>query len=189
MIEFFNYLNSLNLLSAEATAALVNVVRVRELRKGQVWLHEGAVCDKLTFVLKGLLKLYFDDGTKEMILHFARPNEIMLSAQSYFEQTASRYSIRAVEQSVVVYIPLNELQQLVSRFPELSLHLLLIAQRQVRAHEYHTGLLMVSPRERFVRIRKDHPWMVNGKCITDRLLAGYLGVGANTVCHWRKGIN
>jgi hypothetical protein len=29
------------------------------LRKGQVWPQEGAVCDKLAFIEKGVVKIYF----------------------------------------------------------------------------------------------------------------------------------
>jgi CRP-like cAMP-binding protein len=39
----------------------------KELRRGQVWLQEGAECDRICFVMRGLLKLYFDEGDREVI--------------------------------------------------------------------------------------------------------------------------
>ena len=172
MIELVRYLQTLHPLSAEASVALMNILQAKELGRGKVWLQEGAVCDRLTFVLKGLLKLYFDDGAKEMVLGFAKPGEILLSAQSYFGSQGSRYAIRAVEPTVVTYILRKDLDQIVGRFPELNIHLLLIAQQQVLCNEYHAGLLMLPPRERFERLVTDHPWMGDRSVLTDRMLAG-----------------
>ena len=172
MLEFFSHLNSLHPLSAEATTALMKVIRPKELRRGQVWLQEGAVCDKLTFIIKGLVKLYFEAGSKEVVLSIARENECILSAQSYFEQLSSSYSIRSVEQSVIVFILRNDLLHLVSKYPELNSHLKVIAHQQAIQHEYHSGLLMLAPRERFEKLATNCTGMIDGRRIRDRLLAG-----------------
>lgn len=187
MIEFFNHLNSLQPLSSEAVAALLKVIKAKELRRGQVWLQEGAVCDKFTFVIKGLMKLYFETGSKEVILNFAREKEFMISAQSYFDQSPSRYTIRSVQQSVVVYVLIHELQSTIDRFPELNLHFSLVAHKQVVEYEYHTGLMMLQPRERYDRLIEEKSWMVNRKVLTDKLLAGYLGIGANVLSGYKRG--
>jgi CRP-like cAMP-binding protein len=187
MIEFFNYLNSLHSLSAEATAALMKVIRAKELRRGQIWLQEGAVCDKFTFVVKGLMKLYFETGSKEVILSFARENEVLLSAESYFEKKSSHYTIRCIEQTVVVYILNNDLHALLEKFTELNIQMMAMGQMQVASLESHTALLMLPARQRFEQTQIINPWMVDRNRLTDKLLAGYLGVGADAICNWRKG--
>ena len=186
MLSFFAALNAIHPLLPETQAALMKVIRSKELRKGQVWLQEGAVCDKITFVVKGLLKLYFESGTKELIVQFARENEFMVSAQSYFNQSASGYTIRSVEPSIIISIAQNDMNYLLQRFMELHFHFLVIAQSHVVSLEQHTGLLMLTPVERYEKLLETGSWLADGKRITDRLLAGYLGVRANTVCEWRK---
>ncbi len=186
MIEFFQYLNSIHPLSAEATSALLKIVRAKELRRGQVWLQEGAVCDKLTFVLKGMLKLYFESDTKELVLQIAKENDWVLSVESYIDKTPSTYSIRSIEPSVVVYVQQSEWQYIQDRFPELQFHMKAIGEWQIRSFEQHAVLLLLPPRERFEKLILTHSWLADGKRITDRLLAAYLGVGANAVCLWRK---
>lgn len=186
MIEFFSHLNSLHPLSAEATAALMKVIRAKELRKGQVWLQEGNICDKLTFVVKGLMKLYFEPGHKELVIEFSKSNDFCVSADSYFNKKPSRYSIRSIEPTVILYFTEAEIQHLSERFPELNIHLKRVAEQRVASLEYHNGLLMLQPKERYEKLAIDKEWMVNGSLLTDRLLAAYLGVGANAVCQWRK---
>ncbi len=185
MIEFFHHLNALYPLSAEAQAALMKVIRAKELRKGQVWLQEGAVCDKLTFVIKGLTKLYFETGSKEVILHFARGGEFCLSAQSYFDQRPSRYIIRAAEPTVVISIAYNEMQQLIERYHELNVHLKLIAQKQAELLEEHLAMLLLPPRERYENLKEQYLWM-EGR-LTDRLLAAFIGVTPNCISYYRNG--
>ncbi len=187
MLEFFSYLNKLTPLSPEATAGIMKVIRVKELRKGQVWLQEGAVCDKMTFVIKGLLKLYFESGNKEVILQLAKEEEWMVSAQSYFSNTPSVYTIRSIEQSLVVYILFTDMNHLVERYPELNHHYLLIAKEQATCLEKHTSILLMPPKQRFEELVNKGSWMINGHRLTDRLLGGYLGIGANGVGRWRKG--
>lgn len=186
MVELINHLNAIHPLSAEAIAALLKVSRTKELRRGQVWLQEGAVCDKMTFVIKGLLKLYFESGSKELILHLVKENEFILSAQSYFSDQPSEYSIRAVEPSVVVYLSKADWHYLVQRFIELNSHHYAIAQSHINSYEKHVSLLMLPPRDRFEQLISNGSWLGDGKRITDRLLSAYLGVTANAVCEWRK---
>ncbi|MEO8172547.1 MAG: cyclic nucleotide-binding domain-containing protein [Sediminibacterium sp.] len=186
MIEFFNYLNSLHSLSSEATAALLKVMRAKELRRGQVWLQEGAVCDKFSFVVKGLMKQYFETGSKEVIICFARENEIIFSVQSYFKNTPSPHTIRAVEQSVVVYVLRSEFEHLMERHGELMRHYVLMVQERACQMEQHVGVLLLPSKERYESLAAASPWMVEGR-LTDRMLYGYLGVGCNGLGRWRKG--
>ncbi len=186
MVELINHLNSIHPLSAEAIAALLKVMKAKELRRGQVWLQEGAVCDKMGFVIKGLLKLYFESGNKELILHLAKEDQFLVSAQSYFSEQPSEYSIRAVEPSVIVYISKIDWNYLIQRFTELNIHHQAIAQSHICSYEKHTSLLMLPPRDRFEELMSNGSWLGDGKRITDRVLSAYLGVTANAVCEWRK---
>jgi len=182
MLEFFSHLNRIHPLSAEAQAALLKTIRAKELRKGQVWLQEGAECDRICFVLRGLLKLYFEEGNREVILYFADVEDWMVSAQSYFGRVPSKFAIRTVEHSVVVYLMREELDGLTGRFPELRVPFVKIAQTQTMALETHTGLLLLGARRRFEVFSRSKL----AKRLSDKMIAGYLGVTQNSVCNWRK---
>jgi CRP-like cAMP-binding protein len=189
MLEFFNYLNSIHPLSAEATAALMKVIRVKELSKGQVWLQEGAVCDKLAFVVKGLMKMYFESGNKELIIRFAGDNEIMVSAQSYFQGAPSRFAIRAIEPTIILYFAAKEFDHILIKFNELQYHLRILAIREVGQLENHVAILMLSPKARWQAIFQGNDLVELSKKVTDRQLAAYLAVTPNAICTWRKKYN
>jgi len=189
VIEFIRYLNSLHTLSPELQAALLKALRQKELRKGQVWLQEGAVCDKFAFIERGLAKICFEAGLKELVLGYALENEPVLSVASYVSQTPSAFSIRAVEALCIVYISHAELQQLLSKYPEFNIHLRLVLQAAAASLETHLALLMMSSRLRYEKTVDLYPWMVHGKRFTDRMLAAWLGITPNCLSKYKSGEN
>jgi signal-transduction protein with cAMP-binding, CBS, and nucleotidyltransferase domain len=186
MLEFFEYLNSIHPLSAEATTALMKVIKVKELRKGQVWLQEGAVCDKLTFVVKGLMKMYFEDGCRELIMMLARENDRILAFESFLDASPSDFIIRSIEATLVIYVMRNDLFEVVKKMPELQVHYLKMVCEQCRLLEERSRLLLLPPYIRFKIVMRTDSWLSDGTRIYDRLLAGYLGVHPNAVCGWRR---
>ncbi len=186
MVALFHHLNSIHPLSAEAAAGLMKVVKIKELRKGQVWLQEGAVSDKMTFVVKGLMKLYFESGCKEVIMEIAKEDEWMVAANSFFDGLRCNYIIRCVEPSVVNYILKADFDDLLERYSELNFHFKIIAENQVKNYEAHTNLLMLTLRERYDKINAENSWMISSKRISDRLLAAYLGMTPNSFCGIKK---
>ncbi|MDB5231649.1 MAG: Crp/Fnr family transcriptional regulator [Chitinophagaceae bacterium] len=189
MLSFFQYLNSIYPLLPEVQAALLNSVRQKELRKGQVWLQQGAVCDKLTFIEKGMAKLYFESGSKEVVLWYNKESDIILSVQSYFNQSPSEFSIRAVEPCTIFYIHYTDMNHLLQKYAELNINARVILQRYYALSEIHVGLLLQPPRTRFDAIAKIYPWMVDGSRITDKMLAAYMGVTPACISYYRNGRN
>lgn len=187
MLSFFQYLQDIYPLSPEAQAALMKVIKQKELRKGQVWLQEGAICDKISFVVKGMAKLYFEVGQKELILQLAGEGEFIVSAQSYFEQKPSAYSIRCIEPSTVVYFLFQDLQAILEKHLELNRHLIQIAYTQITKTEEHSGLLMLPPKDRFDSLLKNSLWQVNRHRLTDKLMAAYIGVTPASISYYRNG--
>ncbi len=186
MLSFFNYLQSLHPLSPDCQAALMKVIRPKELRRGYVWLQEGAICDKLTFIIKGLSKLYFESGSKEVCLQIAKENEFIFSVNSFCLQSPSAFTMRMIEPTVVVFILYNDWYNLLEKFPELNIHLRLLMQKQLCDFENHTSLLMLNQKERFDRLCSMYPWMGDGKRLTDRVVAAYLGMTPASLCGFKK---
>ncbi len=165
----------------------MKVLRQKELRKGQVWLQQGAVCDKFSFMEKGLAKVYFESGSKECVIGYALENDILLSAKSYFLQTPSEFSIRTIAPSVISYFQYADIQFLLAKYPELNIHLRMIFQHSLALHEKHLALMMMHPRERYDRMLLLYPAMVNGNRFTDRMLAAYIGVTHNCWSGYKNG--
>lgn len=187
MLEFLSFLNSLYPLSDEAQAAMIKVLTEKKLRRGQHLLRQGETCKHLAFIKRGLLKVYFDKGNKEVALWFNKEMDAVLSVQSFFTQTPSRLSIKCEEDSEILMVPYGEIENLYERYPVYNRHARLILQHYYSLSEAHVTLLMQSPRQRYDAIAGMYPWMMDGSRLTDQMLADYLGIDRTTLSRYRNG--
>lgn len=186
MLELLNFLNSVHPITPEAQHYLGTVLRKKELRKNQVWLQEGAVCDKIAFINTGLVKVYFETGLKEVCLWYNKENEVIISAHSFFGQSTSHLAIRAVEPTTVYYITYTELQKIYGQHIDFNVNGRRILEHYYSISETHVMLLLQPPRQRFEAIGKFYPWMVDGSRLTDKMLAAYLGITPVTLSNFRN---
>jgi CRP-like cAMP-binding protein len=181
MLTFFHFLNSLHPLSAAATSAIMQVIQEKALRKGQVWLQEGAVCNKLCFVSHGLLKMYFEMGNKELILRFASTGNILFPIYSFFNQTGSPFIIKATEPTSVKFIYKVEWDNLRKNYAEVNIiHLKLLEQLGAEM-EQRIRLLLLQPHERYCEVMRQNEFSSS-----DKDLAAFLGVGPDTFSRWKN---
>jgi CRP-like cAMP-binding protein len=187
MLEFFAFLNSLYPLSDEAQAAMMKVMTEKKLRKGQHLLRQGETCKHLAFIMRGLLKVYFDRNTKEVALWYNKEMDAVLSVQSFYTQTPSLLAIKCEEDCELLLVPYTEVENLYDRYPVYNRHARLILQHFYSLSEGHVTLLMQSPRQRYDAIAKMYPWMVDKSRLTDQMLADYLGIDRATLSRYRNG--
>ena len=185
MLELFGHLNSLHPLSAETVAALLRYMQRKELRRNQVWLQQGAVCDKLAFVERGMCKTYFEEGSKELVLGYTTKNDVLIAADSYFGSKPSTLTIRALEGTILVYVPVAEMNGLMKRFSDLNVLMRVIAEREAMQLEKHLELLMLPARMRYERVGEMYSWLLK-KC-TDRMIAAFIWVTPNCISYYRNG--
>ena len=186
MLELLNFLNNVHPITPEVQHYLGTILRKKELRKNQLWLQEGAVCDKIAFINTGLVKVYFETGLKEVCLCYNKENEVIISAHSFFNQLPSHSAIRAVEQTTVHYITYNELQKAFGQHVDFNINVRRIWEHCYTIAETHVLLLLQSPRKRFEAIGKFYPWMVDKSRLTDKMLAAYLGITPVTLSNFRN---
>ncbi|MFW2475426.1 MAG: Crp/Fnr family transcriptional regulator [Sediminibacterium sp.] len=187
MLDFIHFLNRLAPLSPTVQAAFIACMRKKELRRGQLWLQEGGVNDKIGFIEEGLLKQYSECGSKEVVMLLFKEQQMLFSAKSFFEQEPSAFAIRAVEPSTIWWLSYTDLQGMVGQFPELNVHLRLILQQKFSADEAHVELLLRPPQQRFFLVHKVFPWIKDHPLITDRLIAGLIGVTPVCFSKYRNG--
>jgi CRP-like cAMP-binding protein len=187
MIALFGFLNSLYPLPDEAQAAMMKVMTEKKLRKGQHLLKEGEVCKHLTFIKRGLLKVYFDRDGKEVALWYNKEMDAVLSVQSFYSQMPSELSIKCEEDCELFLVPYSEVENLYDRHPIYNRHGRLILQHYYSLSEAHVKLLLKTPRQRYEAIKIMYPWMVDGSRLTDKMLADYLGIYKTTLSRYRNG--
>ena len=160
---------------------LEGALAIVDYRKGDVLLSQGAHEMEQYFVLDGILKrVVASPEGKEMILRFAKEDDMDTSYAAWKLRTPAPYSIRAVTKARVAKLPLPQWAEFLERRPELKedfeyevMHLM----SEVMAHTITLHLLDAPGRvHRFVRKHADL-----AERVPKKELASYLNLSAETL--------
>jgi len=184
MQQLFESLNSIHPLSPELEQELRKALKFKEVSRGKHWLKEGEICKSLVFIEEGLLKLYFEKGEKEATIAFYKEFSFVLSAQSYFGQTPSKFAIKGLESCRLWTIEQPELNRLLSRHPGFMFNMAGIIESICIGYEEHVGVMYMPAMEKYLAVLKLYPWMTGR--ITDKEIASYLGVTPTCLCRIRR---
>jgi len=168
-------------LSLESYGELEPMLSIVDCRKGDVLLTQGAHEMEQYFVLEGVLKRVVSNPEgKEMILRFAREDDMDTSYAAWKLRTPAPYSIRAVTKARVARMPLPQWAAFLDSHPDLKddfEYEVMYLMSEVMAHTITLHLLDAPGRvHRFLR---KHPELAER--VPKKELASYLNLSAETL--------
>jgi CRP-like cAMP-binding protein len=168
-------------LAPEAFGELEPVLAIVDFRKGDVLLTQGAHDMEQYFVIDGVLKRVVSNPEgKEMILRFAKEDDMETSYAAWRLRTPAPYSIRAVTKVRVAKLPLPQWAGFLDAHPELKEDFeyeVMFLMSEVMAHTITLHLLDAPGRvHRFVRKHADL-----AERVPKKELASYLNLSAETL--------
>ena len=157
-----------------------------DYRKGDVLLSQGAHEMEQYFVLDGILKrVVASPEGKEMILRFAKEDDMDTSYAAWKLRTPAPYSIRAVTKARVAKLPLPQWAAFLDRHPDLKqvfefevMHLM----SEIMAHTITLHLLDAPGRVH--RFERKHPEL--SERVPKKELASYLNLSAETLSRLKQ---
>ncbi|MFZ3324302.1 MAG: Crp/Fnr family transcriptional regulator [Usitatibacter sp.] len=160
---------------------LEGALAIVDYRKGDVLLSQGAHEMEQYFVLDGVLKrVVASPEGKEMILRFAKEDDMDTSYAAWKLRTPAPYSIRAVTKARVAKLPLPQWAEFLDARPEMKEDFeyeVMFLMSEVMAHTITLHLLDAPGRvHRFVRKHADL-----AERVPKKELASYLNLSAETL--------
>jgi CRP-like cAMP-binding protein len=173
-------------LEPAAFGALEGLLHVEDYRKGDVLLSQGAHEMEQYFVIEGILKrVVASPAGKEMILRFAREDDMDTSYAAWKLRTPAPYSIRCVTPARVAKMPLPQWAQFLDAHPDLKddfEYEVMFLMSEVMAHTITLHLLDAPGRvHRFLR---KHPELAER--VPKKELASYLNLSAETLSRLKQ---
>lgn len=168
-------------LPPDAFRELEPLLAVVDYRKGDVLLTQGAHDMEQYFVIDGVLKRVVSNPEgKEMILRFAKEDDMETSYAAWRLRTPAPYSIRAVTKARVAKLPLPQWAAFLDGHPDLKEDFeyeVMYLMSEVMAHTITLHLLDAPGRvHRFLR---KHPELAER--VPKKELASYLNLSAETL--------
>src|ERR1700730_15704294 len=98
-------------LSNEEFALLARMLEIRNFDKKQQLIKAGEVENYLNFVVKGLVRKYFQKGKEEVITEIARENDIISSSVSFLSGELSTYFVETLEPCVFLSVSRQNIEK------------------------------------------------------------------------------
>jgi CRP-like cAMP-binding protein len=173
LLRFFQRMMPLD---GEEEQLLRETFRNRLYRKRQYVLQEGDVCNSLSFVVRGCLRMYkIDDAGNVHILQFAVEEGWINDLGSFHGLRPSQLNIDALEDTVVLQISREELVRLYTDAPKFNrLFRVLTENSFVQLQERLLQSIGSAAEDRYHRFLELYPEL-SGR-LSQVQIAAYLGV-------------
>jgi len=184
----FTYIESKSLqqLNEVEKRLVQEAFKIKHLRRRQYLLQEGDVCKYMAFVVKGAGRMYsINESGQENIIRFAIESWWLGDYESYNLRTPSLYHIEMVEDSDVLLITYDHLQDLFKAVPAIDRMVKEIDRKgtiatQKRIH----SAISLGAEERYDLLSKTYPDFILR--FPQSMIASYLGISPETLSRIRK---
>ncbi|MDB5196629.1 MAG: hypothetical protein JWP88_1000 [Flaviaesturariibacter sp.] len=181
---FFNSLQTISPLSKDTIDAIDKCLAAAHYAKGSAIVKEGALSDKMFFVLKGAVRAYYFHQDKEYTDWFVFENMFMCSLLAFFGGMPSVQCIEALEPSDMLILTRTQINQLCDKYNDMQrlnscilTQSLITLQQNIIDHRFKTAP------ERYANLIETYPQVIQR--VPLKYVASYLGVTQETLSRIR----
>ena len=187
LIDYFDILDGFYPLSPETKADLARHISTRQVRKGEMILEFGSVCDHIYFVNRGVIRIFYYKEGKEITEWLADEKQFFFSIVSYFEDRPSRLIIEAIEDCEIIQLPKEGLESLKrSNLEVANLIIGFYSTSLILSQKRMESLQFESASKRYQNLLREHPNLV-GK-VPLQHVASFLGITQETLSRIRASL-
>ena len=174
----------LNTLEEEA---FIRILKVKYLKKKEFLLQDGEVCDHISFVNKGCLRVFYNVEGVENTVQFFFADSWYTDYASFLEETPAVENVQALEPSEIIQFKKDNLYQLYQDYPVFERLGRLRAEYAFLAiSKLNQMLINEEPEQRYLNLLKQRPELVQK--IPQHYIASYLGIQPESLSRIRKRI-
>ena len=172
-------------LTEEDWMAIEEKLTVQQLNKGDALVRNGEVCRQVSFVNKGLLRLYYLADGKEVCTGFVPENEYISEYASFLTRSPAAQNIDALENSEVINLSYESMQALYHSHPVFEIFGRRIAEKLfVMISFHHASLLLLAPKDRYLSVVTNQPYVIQR--VPQYMIASFIGITPEQLSRIRK---
>jgi CRP-like cAMP-binding protein len=187
ILSFKRFIQQSISINDEDFNTVLNLIKVKKIKKREFLLNQGVVCNEVSFVSKGLLRNYYLKDGNEINTCFCMENTLSLSLESLLSRSSSKESIQAIEDSTIVslsYTNLMKLYTINSKWESLSR--ILTEKECLRLSNKAEVNSFKTAKNKYQRLLENEPKLIQRVPI--QYLASYIGVSRETISRVRSMI-
>lgn len=186
--KLLKYIRQYIELTQDEEAKLVLKIKIRKVSKGQFIVRNGDICKYENFVLTGCLRsFYIDNEGQEHIVMFALENWWTADLGSFITQKPADLNVQCLEDSELVQIHYDDLQNLYLEIPKLERFFRIIIQKAfVAAQKRIVNNFSMEATSRYLQFREQYPDIEQR--VPQYMIASYLGITKEFLSKIRRKI-
>lgn len=159
---------------------LLLFLQTKTVRKEELLLREGEICDTIYFVNTGCLYLFYESNHEKHVIHFALENWWITDYKAFPDGKPAVYAIAAMEDSEITFMNRKNYEALQLQLPLLGLYF-----NKIHERAYGAALLKqktfatVSKRDFYRYFKTTHPELILR--IPDTIFASYMGISTEAL--------
>ena len=178
-------LNYFHPLTAEMEAYLKKHVSAMTVRKRKLLLKEGNSCEHVYFIVKGAVRGFTREGQKDITTWIVVENELVSSILSLNREIPAIENIQVLENSELLVIRNDDLQQLYEQIPAFNYVARKLLQHYYADAERRAFIARLTKAE-----NKYRHFLLHHEPLANRIplkyIASYLGMTLETLSRVRK---
>ena len=180
------YFNKWSDLAEEDEAIILSAFEPVTIKKKKELLVSGQICNYLFFITKGCMRsFYIDSKGVEHIYQIRMDNNWISDLESFFSQNPSKYNIEALEDSHLLRISHDRLEQLLMEIPRLERYFRILFQKAyINALNRLNATMWETAMDRYNDMLKEHPEIFQRVPLV--YIASYLGITPESLSRIRK---
>lgn len=177
-------LTAISTLSPQSMTIFLDAWKYWSVPKNHFLLREHAVTDYIYFIEKGIARIYYYKGDKEITEWLASDEQFFLSITSFFERKPSRLIIQTIEAAEVYGIHHNDLMRLADAHHDIERMLRkMVTTSLILSQQRMDSIQFESAQQRYDRLVNNSPQMVQRVPLS--YIASFLGVTLETLSRIR----
>ncbi len=184
---FFEQLSQISFLSPELRQHLSLILEEETFQRKTILLKAGHVSRRIYFVKKGFIRAFFYKASSPYTTWFMGQSEFVISVYSFFSQKPSFENIEVLEDSILLSITWDELQNLYKQFPEFNIiGRLITEQYYIRSEERTIDQQTLTAQQRYQKLLNTYPDILQQATLGQ--IASYLGIKQETLSRIRHQV-
>lgn len=175
-------------LSDDEKKLIAERFKVKKLRRKQYLQQEGDIIKYMCFVVKGAARMFsVDEKGHEHILRFGIEEWWLGDYESYMLQTPTKFHVEMLEDSDLLVVTKENIQQLIAQVPAVAETIKAIDKQNFIAtqNRIHAAISLTAE-ERFETLMKTYPDFLQR--FPQGMIASYLGISPETLSRLKKNI-
>lgn len=182
------YLAQFGFLSAQEVDYIADSFTHKTIRKNELLVKEGHICDQLAFIEAGAVRAFTSDDTgAEHTTCFSFENQFATVYDSFISRKKAQKNIQAIEDSSLFTINYQTFQHLSATLPSwIYLQEFFTRQAFAEKEYYHIHLKNKTAKDKYAHVLNEQPELVKRASVEQ--LASYLGMTPRTLTRVKREI-